>query len=326
MYDIITFGSATQDLFMSSQEFQEIESAKFNTKKGLCVPLGTKIHMKKVVFAMGGVGTNTACTFANQGFKTAYFGAIGKDPFADSIKKELLNHNVSLNLLQESEKDTTAFSVIITLPKIGRSILEQYGACHELTEKDIDFNKIKSNYFYIGSLSGNSHEMLVFILDFAKKNNIKVFSNPAGSMKTAENTEILRNNLDKIDILILNQEEAAKLAELDFSQEKEVFNKLDNLVKGIVVITKGPKGVSVSDGKKIYSAGIPESPMIERTGAGDAFGSAFVSGWIEKQDISHAIQLGTANATSCLQKIGAVNGLLKKGDWGQWEKVKVNIE
>jgi len=131
--------------------------------------------------------------------------------------------------------------------------------------------------------------------------------------------------LDKIDILIVNQEEASLLTQSDFKNEEEIFKKLDQLVKGIAVMTKGPEGVVVSDGKKIYSAGIPKSGLVDRTGAGDAFSAAFVAGWIEKEDISYAIQLATANATSVVQKMGATNGLLKKGEWGEWEKVKVVI-
>jgi len=61
----------------------------------------------------------------------------------------------------------------------------------------------------------------------------------------------------------------------------------------------------------------------EKTGAGDAFGSGFLSGLLQKNDIEYAIQLATANATSCIQKIGAKNGLLKKDEWGSWPKVKV---
>ncbi|MFC1700920.1 carbohydrate kinase family protein [Patescibacteria group bacterium] len=322
MYDIITFGSATQDVFMSSRKFQKIESEKFNTKKGLCMPLGTKIQMDKVVFSMGGIGANTAVTFARQGLETAYLGQIGKDISAQVVKHELSKQGVSMEFIKEREEWQTAYSVIISLPDVGRSILEKYGACHEIIEQDIPFDKIKTKWFYIGSLSGNSSKIFKSLLKFAGENDIKIAHNP-GKTQLSDDINILRDNLDKIDILILNQEEAAKLTDLDIEQEKEIFNKLDELVQGIVVMTKGPDGVVVSDGKKKYSAGIPKSPMIERTGAGDAFGSAFVSGWIEKKDIAYAIQLGTANATSCLQEIGATNGLLKKGEWGGWDKVEV---
>lgn len=322
-YEIITFGSATEDVFMSSQHFQVVDDEKFITKKGLCVPLGSKIHIENVFFAMGGCGTNTAATFAEQGYQTVYFGMLGKDAFGQEIKKELSRHGVSLDLLKESDKYPTAFSVILSLPENERSILEKYGACHQLTEKDIPFDRLKAQWFYIASLSDKSHQMLAPLVEFAQKNKIKIAANPAGSLKSAEHKEILKSVLNKFDILILNQEEAAKLTELDFFQEAEIFKRLDEWVQGIVVMTKGPKGVTVSDGKFLYSAGIPESGLVDRTGAGDAFGSAFVAGWIEKQDIVHAIQLATANATSCLQQMGATNGLLKKSEWGFWKKVEV---
>jgi len=324
-YDIITFGSATQDVFMSSRELQVVEDEKFSTKKGLCVSLGSKMHMESVFFAMGGTGSNTAATFGEQGLKTAYLSTIGKDPAGQIVKDELKKHNVSLDLLKEVDNYPTAFSVILSLPEVGRSILEKLGACHEITEGDVDFNQLQSKWFYIASLSGKSSKIFKPVVDFAVKNKIKIAINP-GRTQLSDDLETLRLLLDKIDVLILNQEEAAKLTGLDFEQEKEVFKKLDELVRGIVVMTKGPRGVTVSDGKNLYSAGIPESKLVDRTGAGDAFGSGFVSGWIQKQDISYAIQLGTANATSCLGQMGATNGLLKKGEWGNWEKIKVEKE
>ena len=133
--------------------------------------------------------------------------------------------------------------------------------------------------------------------------------------------------LRKVDIFQVNNEEASSLVGIPYKKEKEIFKKLDKVVEGIVVITKGPRGVSVSDGEKIYSAGIPKSPVIERTGAGDAFGAGFVSGYIQKKgDIAHSIVLGTANSTSVVGHIGAKEGLLRKGKWGKWPKVKVSIK
>jgi len=332
-YDIITFGSATEDVFMSSHEFKEVEGEQFVTQKGLCVPLGSKMHMEKVVFSMGGCGTNSACTFAEQGMKTAYFGAVGQDGFGWEVKKELERHGVSLDLLKELDNYPTAFSVVLSMPNTERSILEKYGACHELKKEDLPLDRLKANWFYVSSLSAGSHSILAPVLEFAGKNGIKVSSNPAGSLKTDENTEILKMVLDKIDVLILNQEESSLLTGIDYQNEKEIFKKLDEMIEGIAVMTKGPDGVVVSDGKKLYSAGIPESGMVDRTGAGDAFGAAFTAGYIERLAVSdkrsaieHAIQLGTANATSVLQEFGATNGLLKKGEWGIWPKVEVRID
>ena len=323
MYDVITFGSATLDVFMVSKKLKVVEDDKFITKKGLCMPLGSKMFMDSVRFDMGGTGTNTAVTFARQELKTAYLGLIGKDSPGQEVKNTLSKHNVSLEMLQEADKWPTAYSVIISLPEVGRTILKKTGACHEITEQDIAFDEIKAKWLYLGSLSGGSYKIVKPVVEFAKKNNIQIAINPVGDLQLTEGLEELRGILDNVDVVILNQEESAILAGLDIEKEEEIFKKLDDMVKGIIVMTKGPKGVIVSDGKSQYSAGIPDSNLVDRTGAGDAFSAAFISGLIEKNDISYAIQLATANATSVLQKIGAVNGLLKKGDWGSWDKVEV---
>ncbi|MBU1177004.1 MAG: carbohydrate kinase family protein [Patescibacteria group bacterium] len=308
---------------MSSKKLQVVESEKFITKKGLCVPLGSKMKVDNVNFAMGGCGTNAAVTFARQESKTAYLGLIGNDYPGQMIKQELSVQGVSIDLLIETDKYPTAFSIILSLPGIGRSILKKLGACHEMTENDIPFDKIKTKWIYAGSLSGEAYKSLDSLFDFAVKNNIKIAASPVGQSQLGEGLKRTRALLDKIDVLILNQEEASLLTGVDFNKEEEIFKKLDELVKGIAIMTKGPEGVKVSDGEYYYSAGIPESGLVDRTGAGDAFSSAFLVGYIEKNDISYAIQLGTANATSVLQEIGAINGLLKKGEWGQWDKVEV---
>lgn len=324
MFDIITFGSATQDVFMSSKKLEVIESEKFITKKGLCVPLGSKIDIENVFFSVGGCGVNSAVTFSRQGFKAAYLGQVGKDLSGQAVKEELSKQGVALELLKETDKWPTAYSLVLTLPEVERSILEYLGASHRLTKEDISFDKLKADWFYISSLSGESCKVFEPLVHFAHENKIKMAVNP-GKTQLKEGLATLRSLLNKIDILILNSEEAAQLTEIDFQKEKEIFKKLDEWVEGLAVMTKGSKGVVVSDGKNLYSAGIPESEMVDRTGAGDAFGSAFLAGWIEKGDIAYAIQLATANATACLQAIGATNGLLKKGEWGPWEKVKVDI-
>jgi sugar/nucleoside kinase (ribokinase family) len=287
--------------------------------------LGSKIHIEDVFFAMGGCGTNASVTLSLQGLKSAYCGQIGKDSGGYMVKSELKKYKVSTDLLKERQELNTAYSVILSSPGADRTILEHYGACHKLAEGDINWNKLKSKWFYVGPLSDQSAKVFEPIINFAAENKIKLAVNP-GKNQIKEDLEILKKLLNKIDILFVNQEEASKISGVDYSNESEIFKILDDLVQGIVVMTKGPDGVVVSDGQFRYSAGIPKSEMVDRTGAGDAFASAFVAGYIDKKDIEHAIQLATANATAVIQKLGAVNGLLKKGEWGEWEKVQVRKE
>jgi len=130
--------------------------------------------------------------------------------------------------------------------------------------------------------------------------------------------------LPVVKIVNLNQEEAARLTDVDFKNEKKIFKILDEVVDGIVIMTKGSGGVVVSDGEYLYSAGVPQAGYLDRTGAGDAFGSGFTAAIMRGKPIEWAIQLATANATGCVQELGATNGLLKKDDFGLWPKVTVS--
>lgn len=318
-HDIITFGSATLDVFLKSKDFLVRKEKKFVTGKGICFPFASKVDIKDVFFSTGGGGTNVAATFSNQGFKVAYCGKIGKDIFGKEILKDLKKFKIDTRSVLETGEKPTNCSIIFSFGK-DRTVFVYRGASEILKKEEIPWKEFKANWFYLAPLSGKLANLFGPLVNFAKENKIKVACNP-GNSQINLNKNSLKSILSKIDILILNQEEASLLTQIPYQKEKEVFKKLDEMIPGIAVMTKGRGGVIVSDGEYIFEAGILPSKTIEKTGAGDAFSSGFVVGFIKKGDIPCAIQLGTANATSCVQEIGAKAGLLKKGQ--PWPKVKV---
>jgi len=322
MFDIITFGSATQDIFVSSKDFGLEKNSKFRTGAGLCMSAGSKLYVDDVLIQTGGGGTNSAVTFALQDFKTAYVGKVGDDSAGRALIEELKSFGIETKFVKIDKENKTALSIILVLPDGERTILVYQGACNELKKEDISFGELEAKWIYMSGLSGSCSGLFEPIVNFAHEKGIRIAINP-GKDQLELGQDALRPILQKINVLILNQEEASILCGADYKNEKELFRKLDELVPGIVVMTKGPKGVTVSDGKNLYSAGVPKSEVIDRTGAGDSFGSGFVAGLIQQNDISHAIKLATANATSNVAIIGAKTGLLKKGEWGRWEKVEI---
>ena len=325
MFDIVTFGSATRDLFLKSKDFKTLKDKRFITGQGLCFNLGSKIYLDDLFFATGGGGTNTAATFSKQGLKTAYVGRVGKDTGGRAIKEELDELGVK-GFITEDKNKKTAYSVILSASNRERTILVYQGACHYLETKDIPFSQLKTKWIYIAGLSGVSAKLLLPIINFAKKNKIKVALNP-GAAQLALGLNGLKNILSIVDVLLMNQEEGAKLANLPFKKEKEIFKKLDKFVRGVVVMTKGPGGVVVSDGKYIYQAGtFKEKKYVDRTGAGDAFGSGFVAGLIRTSKIEEAVRLGSANGTAVVEELGAKNGLLAKNRYKReprWKKFRI---
>lgn len=303
MFDIITFGSATWDVFLRPK--------KFKIGKEICFNLGSKIDLEEIHFSSGGGGTNTAATFARQGFKVAYCGTVGNDIFGKAIIKELSSFGIDKQFVSRTNLKPTNFSIILSLAGKDRTVLAYRGASEELSSKNIPWQKLQAKWFYLAPLSGKLAKLTSKIVDFANKNKIKIALNP-GNSQISLAPKVLKRILARIDVLILNQEEASLLTKIPYQREKKIFEKIDELCPGITIMTKGAGGVVVSDGKKLFQARPKKIKVVDRTGAGDSFGSGFVSRFIQSgSDIEQAIQLGLANSASCLQKWGAKQGLLK---------------
>jgi len=329
-YDVVAIGSATRDVYISSKDMKVVNNKTFVTGKGLAFELGSKLLIKDLYFTIGGGSINPATTFKNQGYKVAPMVVIGKDARAQEITDFLKARKISSELVFESSKDITAYSVILSAGKQGRTILEYEGVKWMLGEQAIPWNKLKSTkWFYITHLGGKSAALLPKIISFSKKNDIKVAWNPGQTQLESPHTLIPL--LKHVDVCSLNQAEAALLAGVPYQKRKEIFKRLDDMVHGIVVMTKGPQGVEVSDGTYVWSAGIlPMNKIVDRTGAGDAFGSAFVSSLMANpSDIERAIQVASVNATGVLTAWGPTNGLLTKSDsvtkWGKLKISKVQL-
>jgi len=321
MFDIITFGSATQDIYLKSEKFLPVSGKNFTTGKGICLPLGAKIEVEDIFFTSGGGGTNTAATFANQGFKVAYCGMVGNDNFGDLIINEVKKYGIDTSLIKKTEKTPTNIAVLLMQPGKDRTILVYRGASDLLEKKDIPWDKIKkTKWVYLAPFAGKLTESTEELIAFAKKNKIKVALNPGYNQLTLREP-VLRKILKGVDVLILNREEASLLTKIPYQKEKEIFKKIDELTPGIAIMTKGGDGVTVSDGKNLYCAKSLGMKLVDGTGAGDAFGSGFVSGLIKKNDIVYAIQLAMANSSFAITKIGAKEGILRKNQ--PWPKIKV---
>ena len=307
MYDVITIGGASQDIYLESEQFKKIKDKKILEKFAAGLPSEAKTEIENAFFETGGGGTNSACTFSRLGLGTAYLGNVGDDKEGAEIKKQLKKEKVSTSLIKTDPDDKTAFSIILVSPTQKRIILVFRGAEKDLKLTDAELKKLKTKWFYITSLAGNL-KLLKQIIDFAGKNKIKVAANPG--QKELSQKEKLKPILEKIDILILNLKEAN-----EFSGQNEIEKMAEKILadfNGILVITLGAKGAIAFDRKNIFQIKTEAKKNVkDTTGAGDAFGSGFVTGIILKSDISFGLQLGVANARAVLEKIGAKKGLLK---------------
>lgn len=305
-FDVITIGAATIDAFVWAKEFREIRSSKFSTGVGECFSLGSKIDIDRFVQTTGGGATNCAATFSNFKLKTACVTRVGEDLFGEGIKLDLKRHGIATDFVVSSNKEQTAFSTILVVPSGERTVLVYRGPSERFNPKEVPWTNLNTRWFYVTNLAGNK-AMLEKIVATAKHGGSKIFYNPG---KADIRRGISRKLMSGISVLNLNREEAAELTGKASSDIKAMLRGLQKMTKGIVLITDGDHGAYFFDGTKMLFAKPRAIKAINRTGAGDAFGSGFLVGWMKKKDPTPALQLATHNAESVIQKIGAKAGLL----------------
>lgn len=323
MFDIITIGSATRDVFLSSRDFKLVKGIEFATGNALALDLGAKLGVDKIVITTGGGGTNTAVTFARQGFKIACIGVVGTDPVGEEIRRDLIHEGIDTSHFQVHDDDISAYSVILVHENGERSIISYKGEGQHFDAGLLDISNLEAPWILIDSVGGH-FEIYDKVMMWAEEKKAKIATIP-GTKELAGGLAKLKPFLSKCEVVFMNREETAALASQPYSDEKEIFEFMDREIGGIFAMTDGPNGVAISDGKKIYRAGVPDSPIIERTGAGDAFASGFLGEYMRSLDIVKAIQLGTANASSVVTQFGAKAGILHKGGVGPWPLVKVEM-
>lgn len=300
---ILSIGKATQDVFLRDDEFDPHKEGKVLYTH---LPLGAKLDISEAHFTTGGNATNVAVTFARQGLHSRYLWVLGQDdPASRSILEELDKEMVDTHFVVKQRDAKASYSTILLATSGERTILNYHG--YVPTPAQI-IDKLEAldgaNWVYPTAL-GN-FDTLEKIVHEAARRGVKVMLNPAGS-ELAE-PEKLKNLLDEVDVLCLNKEEMQLLVEGD-SLEELVRHGLNYCP--VIIVSDGPNGVVASDGKTIVHAGMYEDvPVIDRTGAGDAFASGFLSHWAQGISLADSIVFASANSTSVVSQIGAKPGIL----------------
>ncbi len=298
-FDTVSIGSATLDIVLRSSQFlpHDVSGTQL-----LCEVYGGKTDVEDGVLTSGGSATNTAVAFARQGLKSTLVTEVGQDAAAQIIFDDLSRELVDTSYCVEEPAEHTAISVILTADDASRSALTYRGAAHMLTSSDIDWDMIaQCGWIHIGSL-GNA-ELVRELFIFAKTHDIPVSWNP----NTSDLTDVVQRSgqsfLKHCVCICINDQE--------YEHVKTAQKQLEQMARYFIV-TKGKNGGSVwcNGVETIYES--KSVTAVCEIGAGDAFVSGFVSGLLHGKELKQAIELGSQNAASVVQYIGAKKGLLRK--------------
>ena len=293
--DIVCFGHAIVDVFITTDTS---ENNGF-----LCYNVGDKVSIKDLRFDFGGGGLNTSVGFSRLGLKTGYIGKLGEDDNSRRILEKFKKEKVEF--LGKVHKDVfSGYSVILRTKQGNRVILTYNGDNIHISLNEI--KKFNTKWVYFSSLLGKNFTHQKDLAKKLKNNGVMIAFNPSAYMIKAENVLPM---IHLTDVLILNKEEAELLVKK--GTKKELLDRLNKLGPKIIAITDGENVVSCFANGEYYFAQPKKIKGIEKTGAGDAFSSGFITGLIKNKPIEEAINLGLKESLSVIKQLGATNGLLK---------------
>jgi sulfofructose kinase len=309
--ELITIGSNTLDIMIEIDDILRFELFdKEIIKKYTAIEYSRKLNVKNVRFVPGGSGANLAANSSMLGLKSAYIGVMGSDFSAEICLTDLKKRGVDLSQVIQTDKDTTALSIILKTPwGKDRSILAYKGANNLLKPSDVNdelFDNIKA-FAWTSLTNDEACKAIEKAITLTKNKGGIVFAAPSMSIiKNAPKwAKIL---ISSSDVVSMNLEEAQ-----EFTGEKKKTLMIKNFLDmgiNLISITDGPNGSIISDGKVIVNSGVYSAGKVEdTTGAGDAFLTGILISRLNNFNLEKTSKMATAMSFLECKEIGVREGL-----------------
>jgi sugar/nucleoside kinase (ribokinase family) len=252
---------------------------------------------------LGGSSSILAHNLSLLGTRVGFTSQVGADEMGDIASARLAE--AGLDTSHIARKSSAATGVTILLPhRSERHILTYPGVMAEMTVADLDLSYLTSaRHFHLSSLFLQTalHPGLPALFDQLRHSGLTLSLDtnydPSGNWGGVLNTL-----LDKIDLLLPNEDEIKKIA--GQSTLDEALNALAPRVP-FIAVKCGARGALVQQQtphsiQRDWIAPLIVYP-IDTIGAGDSFNAGFLHAWLQDQDPLRAAAFG--NLTGALSTL-----------------------
>jgi ribokinase len=262
----------------------------------------------------GGKGSNQAVAAARLGAHVSFISKLGRDPFGELARQTYREEGIDTRFVFESLDHPTGGAAIIVDQKTGENaIVVVPGACFHVTFADIDQARdtIAQSDVFMTQLE-LSLDAVEYGLQVARSLGVPTILNPAPALSLPDRIYPF------CDYLTPNETEAAILVQQPVTDRESAERAAEILLSrgvGSVVVTLGAQGALVKT--PVVTRHVPAidaGPVVETTGAGDAFNGGFAVALAEGLDIVAATRFGCAVAGISVTRHGTAPSMPKRSE------------
>jgi ribokinase len=256
-------------------------------------------------FAMGpgGKGSNQAVAAARLGAKVTFVSKVGRDAFGDIALATWKREGITAKAAQSATEPTGAAFIYVNDRNGENAIIVVPGAAGTISPADVDAaaEAIRSARVFVTQLEqpiAAAHHALAI----AKAAGVATVFNPAPAASFDDALYPL------CDYVVPNETEAAALTGLPLASLDDARRAGDALLAkgaGTALITLGDKGALFhAHGRSVHVPAVKAGPVVETTGAGDAFVGGFAAALAKGSDPLEAVCFGCAVAGISVTRAG----------------------
>lgn len=245
----------------------------------------------------GGKGSNQAVAAARAGaaIQVSFISKLGHDAFGDLARATYRDEAIDATCVFPTTSPTGAAVIIIDANRGENAIIVVPGACFELTPAEVELARpvIQQATVFVTQLE-LSLPTVEFGLKLAHSLGVPTILNPAPGCALPASI------FQYCDYVTPNESEAEVLTGIRVTSLATAEQAADViLARGVrnVVITLGAQGAFLKNATtRAHVPAIDAGPVVETTGAGDAFNGGFAVALAEDHDIVQATRFGCAVA------------------------------
>ena len=257
--------------------------------------MGETILGNSFALGPGGKGSNQAVAAARLGADVAFLSKLGRDPFAEMALKTWAEAGVTPRVAQSDESYTGAAYIFVEEATGENAIIICPGVAATISPDDIEAEAelIRSASVFVTQLE-QPMPAAMRALEIAKDAGVATILNPAPA------AELPEGMLELCDYVTPNESEAQGITGIPVSTPADAERAAEAFLErgvGSAVITLGEKGALYrgANGAE-HVAAFDAGPVVETTGAGDAFNGGFAVALARGEDPAAAVRFGCASA------------------------------